>query len=63
MKTVNPAEKRKAQLKAKKVRYIAVETEKDAKTSPQAKKSVMVWNTEKQTLASDNVYDVQKSPQ
>jgi hypothetical protein len=54
--------KRKAQLKAKKVRYIAVDTEKDAKTSPQAKKSVMVWDTEKQEIASDNVYDVQKSP-
>jgi hypothetical protein len=53
---------RKAQLRAKKVRYIAVDTEKNAKTSPQAKKSVMVWDTEKQEIASDNVYDVQKSP-
>ena len=54
--------KRKAQLKAKKVRYIAVDTEKNAKTSPHAKKSVMVWDTDKQQIASDNVYDVQKSP-
>jgi hypothetical protein len=58
----NMSAKRKAQLKAKKVRYIAVDTEKNSKTSPQAKKSVMVWDTEKQTIASDNVYDVQKSP-
>jgi isoaspartyl peptidase/L-asparaginase-like protein (Ntn-hydrolase superfamily) len=58
----NMSAKRKAQLKAKKVRYIAVDTEKNAKTSPRAKKSVMVWDTEKQTIASDNVYDVQKSP-
>jgi uncharacterized membrane protein YhiD involved in acid resistance len=58
----NMPAKRKAQLKAKKVRYIAVDTEKDAKTSPQARKSVMVWDTEKKTIASDNVYDVQKSP-
>jgi uncharacterized membrane protein YhiD involved in acid resistance len=58
----NMPTKRKAQLKAKKVRYIAVDTEKDAKTSPQARKSVMVWDTEKKTIASDNVYDVQKSP-
>ena len=58
----NMSTKRKAQLKAKKVRYIAVDTEKDAKTSPQAKKSVMVWDTDKQQIASDNVYDVQKSP-
>jgi hypothetical protein len=54
--------KRKAQLKAKKVRYIAVDTEKDAKTSRQAKKSVMVWDTDKQEIANDNVYDIQKSP-
>lgn len=58
----NMSTKRKAQLKAKKVRYIAVDTEKNAKTSPQAKKSVMVWDTDKQEIANDNVYDVQKSP-
>jgi hypothetical protein len=58
----NMSPKRKAQLKARKVRYIAVDTEKNAKTSPQAKKSVMVWDTDKQEIASDNVYDVQKSP-
>jgi uncharacterized membrane protein YhiD involved in acid resistance len=59
----NMSAKRKAQLKAKKVRYIAVDTEKDAKTSRQAKKSVMVWDTDKQQIANDNVYDIQKSPQ
>jgi hypothetical protein len=58
----NMSTKRKAQLKAKKVRYIAVDTEKNAKTSRQAKKSVMVWDTDKQEIASDNVYDIQKSP-
>ena len=58
----NMSTKRKAQLKAKKVRYIAVDTEKDAKTSPKAKKSVMVWDTDKRQIANDNVYDVQKSP-
>jgi len=54
--------KRKAALKSKKVRYIAVDTEKNEKTSPDAKKSVMVWDTEKQEVASGNVYDVKKSP-
>jgi hypothetical protein len=54
--------KRKAALKAKKVRYIAVDTEKNEKTSPKAKKSVMVWDTETQQVANDKVYDVQKSP-
>ena len=58
----NMSTKRKAQLKAKKVRYIAVDTEKDAKTSQQAKKSVMVWDTDKHQIANGNVYDIQKSP-
>ena len=58
----NMSAKRKAELKAKKVRYIAVDTEKNSKTSPRAKKSVMVWDTDRKEIASDNVYDVQKSP-
>ena len=58
----NMSAKRKAELKAKKVRYIAVDTEKNAKTSPQAKKSVMVWDTDKHEIANENVYEVQKSP-
>lgn len=58
----NMSPKRKAAMKSKKVRYIAVDTEKNDKTSPQAKKSVMVWDTEKQEVASGQVYDVKKSP-
>jgi hypothetical protein len=58
----NMSPKRKAALKAKKVRYIAVDTEKNDKTSPRAKKSVMVWDTEKQEVAGNHVYDVKKSP-
>jgi hypothetical protein len=58
----NMSSKRKAALKAKKVRYIAVDTEKNAKTSPQAKKSVMVWDTQTQRVAGNDVYDVKKSP-
>jgi hypothetical protein len=59
----NMSAKRKAALKAKKVRYIAVDTEKNDKTSPEAKKSVMVWDTQKQEVASADVYDVKKSPE
>ncbi len=58
----NMSPKRKAALKSKRVRYIAVDTEKSDKTAPQAKKSVMVWDTEKQEVASGAVYDVKKSP-
>src|SRR6266571_5270597 len=41
---------RKANLKAKKVRYIAVDTEKDEHTSADAKKTVMVWDTQTETV-------------
>ena len=58
----NMSTKRKAALKSKKVRYIAVDTEKDSKTSPEAKKSVMVWDTESQKVAGGNVYDVKSAP-
>ncbi len=58
----NMSPKRKASLKAKKVRYIAVDTEKNEKTSPRAKKSVMVWDTQSQEIAGSNVYDVKTSP-
>jgi hypothetical protein len=54
--------KRKAALKEKKVRYIAVDTEKNEKTSPQAKKSVMVWDTESHKVANSSVYDVKSPP-
>lgn len=53
---------RKASMKAKKVRYIAVDTEKGQKTSPKAKKTVMIYDTESQRVATNVAYDVQKTP-
>ncbi len=53
---------RKANMKAKKVRYIAVDTEKGSKTSPKAKKTVMIYDTETQKVATNVAYDVQKTP-
>ena len=55
-------EQRRAELKRKKVRYIAVDTEKDAKTSPNAKKSVMIWDTQSEKVVGNNVYDVESTP-
>ena len=55
-------QKRRAAMKAKKVRYIAVDTEKGPKTSPKAKKTVMIYDTETQKVASNTAYDVEKSP-
>lgn len=53
---------RKANMKAKKVRYIAVDTEKGAKSSPKAKKTVMIYDTQTQKVATNVAYDVQKTP-
>ena len=54
--------KRKQAMKAKKVRYIAVDTEKGKKTSPKAKKTVMIYDTQTQTVANNVAYDVEKAP-
>jgi len=53
---------RKAGMKSRKVRYIAVDTEKGQKTSPKAKKTVMIYDTETQKVASNTAYDVEKPP-
>jgi hypothetical protein len=53
---------KKTALKKKKVRYIAVDTEKDERTSPKAKKSVMIWDTQSEQVVGNNVYDVQNPP-
>ena len=55
-------EKRKAAMKKKKVRYIAVDTEKGPKTSPKAKKTVMIYDTQTQKVATNVAYDVTKTP-
>lgn len=54
--------KRRAGLKQKKVRYIAVDTEKGAKTSPKAKKTVMIYDMQTNKVASNVAYDVEKAP-
>ena len=55
-------EKRKASMKARKVRYLAVDTEKSEKTSPKAKKTVMIYDTQTQKVATNTAYDVEKTP-
>lgn len=56
------APEKKQALKKNKVRYIAVDTEKNDKTSPKAKKAVMIWDTQSETVVGNNVYDVQNPP-
>jgi hypothetical protein len=56
------APERRMALKKKKVRYIAVDTEKNEKTSPKAKKAVMIWDTQSESVVGNSVYDVQSPP-
>ena len=53
---------RKAKMKAQKTRYIAVDTEKNEQTSAEAKKSVMIWDTQSEQVVGNNVYDVKSPP-
>jgi len=57
-----PPEKKVAMKKSKKTRYIAVDTEKNAETSPKAKKVVMVWDTQSESLVGNSVYDLPDPP-
>ena len=43
-------------------RYIAVDTVKDERTSPQATKAVMIFDTQTQEIVGNNVYDVRSTP-
>jgi hypothetical protein len=54
---------KKAVMKKKKVRYIAVQTVKDERTVPHAKADVMIWDVESQQIVGNNVYDVESTPQ
>ena len=46
----------------RKPRYIAVDTVKSEKAAPQAKKSVMIYDTQSKEIVGNSVYDVQTTP-
>lgn len=56
------APERKVALKKKKVRYIAVDTERSEQAPSKARKSVMIWDTQNESIVGNNVYDVQSTP-
>ena len=56
------APEKKTALKQKKVRYIAVDTVRSKETSPKAKKTVMIWDTQSEGLANGDVYDLETAP-
>jgi hypothetical protein len=56
------AQRRHGGAARKRARYIAVDTVKDQRTSPKAKKSIMIWDTQSQEIVGNNVYDVESTP-
>ncbi len=56
------SEQKKVTLRKRKVRYIAVDTERDQRTSPRAKKAIMIWDTQTHEIIGNNVYDVEAAP-
>ncbi len=53
---------RRTELRRRRVRYLAVDTERNEQTSPKAKKSVMIWDTQSESVVGNNVYDIQNAP-
>lgn len=51
-----------AQPKKKLPRYLAVETVKDKRSAPDVKKVIMIWDTQSESLVSNNLYDVKTPP-
>ena len=56
------APEKKTVLKKKKVRYIAVDTVRSKEAPPKAKKTVMIWDTQSESLANTDVYDLEATP-
>lgn len=56
------APEKKVVLKKKKVRYIAVDTIRSKEAPPKAKKTVMIWDTQSETLANTDAYDIETPP-
>ena len=54
--------RKKADLKAKKIRYILVPTVKSAETSPKAKEVRMTWDTQSESLVDKYVYEFENPP-
>lgn len=59
--TTSSSKERTARSK-KMPRYIAVDTVKDKRSSPKAKKAVMLWDTQAEELVGNEVYDLESPP-
>jgi len=56
------ASKKKAALKAKKIRYLLVPTVRSGETSPKAKEVRMTWDTQSESLVDNYVYEFENPP-
>jgi len=54
--------KKKAVLKAKKIRYLLIPTVKSEETSPKAKEVRMTWDTQSESLVDNYVYEFETPP-
>jgi hypothetical protein len=48
--------------KQKESRYVAVDTVKDERASPKAKKVVMIWDTKSESFVGNHLYDLESPP-
>ena len=56
------APKKKAALKAKKIRYLLVPTVRSEETSPKAKEVRMTWDTQSESLVDNYAYEFENPP-
>src|SRR5438067_6421077 len=53
---------KKNELKKKNIRYLAVPTVRSKQTSPKAKEVIMIWDIPRESLAGQNVYELDSAP-
>ncbi len=53
---------KKSALKKKNIHYLAVPTVRSKETSPKAKEVIMIWDIPRESLAGQNVYELENAP-
>jgi hypothetical protein len=53
---------KKSALKKKNIHYLAVPTVRSKETSPKAKEVIMIWDIPRESLAGQNVYELESAP-
>jgi hypothetical protein len=55
--------RQKTFLRSRRLRYLAVPTVRSKQTSPKAVEILMIWDIPRESLAGQNVYELEKKPQ